>query len=198
MTRYAHGRDVCLSMWADAYETGLFDFHPNARVLEIGCAEADWMTPMLALRPDLDITGIDWRKVKRPGTIQGDVLTHDFAPASFDCIVGISSIEHIGLGHYESDPTADDGDIRCMQRVAEWLTPGGWVYLDVPFNAAGYFVKGTKCRVYDSVELLLRLVPRAMRVSARWYADRDGKPLADPPFRDGQDFDYAALLLTKP
>ena len=198
MTRYAHGRDVCLSMWADAYDSGLFDFPPNARVLEIGCAEADWMTPMLALRPDLDITGIDWRKVKRPGTIQGDVLTADFAPASFDCIVGISSIEHIGLGHYESDPTADDGDIRCMQRVAEWLTPGGWAYLDVPYNAAGYFVKGTKCRVYDDAATYTRLIPRPLSLSATWFATRDGAPIQRLPVCAPDGFDYIALLLHKP
>ena len=75
MTQYTHGNDSCLSIWADCYESGLISFPPNARVLEIGCAEADWMTPMLALRPDLDIVGIDWRGCKRPGqVIKGDVL----------------------------------------------------------------------------------------------------------------------------
>jgi hypothetical protein len=199
MTRYDHGRDVCLSLWADAYASGRFDFPPNARVLEIGCAEADWMTPMLALRPDLDIIGIDWRKTKRPGTtIKGDVLTHEFEPDSFDCIVGISSIEHIGLGHYDADPKADEGDIRCMERVAEWLKPGGWAYLDVPFNANGYFVKGTKCRVYDSVSALARLSPLPLRPTEIWFADRDGTVVPSLPPRPQPDFDYVALLLTKP
>ena len=66
MSRYNHHGDLCLTIWADAYASGGFDFPSNARVLEIGCAEADWMTPMLALRPDLQITGIDWRLCKRP------------------------------------------------------------------------------------------------------------------------------------
>jgi hypothetical protein len=199
MTRYDHGRDVCLSLWADAYASGRIEFPPNARVLEIGCAEADWMTPMLALRPDLQITGIDWRKAARPGTtIQGDVLVQDFGPASFDCIVGISSIEHIGLGHYNADPKADDGDRRCMELVAQWLAPGGWAYLDVPFNASGYFVKGTKCRVYDTASAFARLSPLPLRPVQLWFADRDGTPADVLPPRDQPDFDYLAMLLTKP
>ena len=199
MTRYNHHGDLCLNIWADAYADGLFDFPLNARVLEIGCAEADWMTPMLALRPDLQITGIDWRSCKRPGTvIKGDVLVHDFPPASFDCAVGVSSIEHVGLGHYDADPKAERGDIACMERVREALVPGGWVYLDVPYNALGYVVRGTECRVYDDAALAERLVVPGFIERHRWYANRGGHVIPKPEPRPLPDFDYVALLLTKP
>ena len=199
MTRYNHHGDLCLNIWADAYADQTFDFPPNARVLEIGCAEADWMTPMLALRPDLQITGVDWRGCKRPGTvIKGNVLDLDFAPASFDCVVGISSIEHIGLGHYESDPRAVEGDVMCMQLAAKWLKPGGWAYLDVPYNANGYTVRGTECRVYDDAALAARLVPAGTREAHRWYANRAGHVIPKPDPRALPDFDYVALLLQKP
>ena len=59
-------------------------------------------------------------------------------------------------------------------------------------------MKGTKCRVYDNAETARRLAPAGLNVADIWYADRDGKPVNDPPHRDGQDFDYVALLLTKP
>lgn len=195
---FNHHGDLCLNIWADAYASGGFDFPPNARVLEIGCAEADWMTPMLALRPDLKTTGIDWRGCKRPGTlIRGDVLAVDFAPASFDCVVGISSIEHVGLGHYENDPTYVDGDVSCMARVASWLAPGGWAYLDVPYNAAGYQALGTKCRIYDDAALASRLVPSGLHEVRRWYANRGGQVIPRAHPRPLPDFDYVALLLTK-
>lgn len=197
MTPYDPHGDTCLSIWAHAYASGALTFPPAARVLEIGCAEADWMTPMLACRPDLQITGIDWRGGARPGTvIEGDVLTHDFPPASFDAIVGISSIEHIGLGHYRSDPAHVDGDTVAMQRAVSWLTPGGWIYLDVPYNAAGYFVRGTKCRIYDDAALAARLVVPGLREVRRWYANHDGHLVDTPERRELPSFDYVALLLT--
>lgn len=198
MSTYNPHGDLCLSIFADVYATGALVFPPNATVLEIGCAEADWQTPMLALRPDFQITGIDWRKCKRPGTtIQGDVLVQDFPDASFDVVVGISSIEHIGLGHYEADPLASDGDIVCMERVARWLKPGGWAYLDVPYNAHGYQVLNTEARIYDDATLIDRLAGD-MTIAGRWYADRSGRFLGTttPDPRDLPGFDYVALLLT--
>lgn len=164
------GGDVCVSIFGHVYGTGALSFPVGARVLEVGCAEADWMTPMLAERPDLQIVGIDWRKCDRPGlVIRGDVLTVDFAPGSFDVAVGISSIEHIGLGHYEQDPLDVDGDIRCMERIAYWLKPGGWAYLDVPYEAA-YHVHGTSHRAYDDPALASRLVVPGLTERKRWYA----------------------------
>ena len=198
MTRYNHHGDLCLNIWADAYATDTFDFPLNARVLEIGCAEADWMTPMLALRPDLDITGIDWRGCKRPGTvIKGDVLVQEFPDGAFDCVVGVSSIEHVGLGHYEADPRSLDGDRLCMERVARWLVPGGWVYLDIPYNATGYAVRGTECRVYDDEALKQRLIVPGLTEVHRWYANRGGHVVPSLEPRALPDFDYVALLLTK-
>lgn len=200
MSAYNPHGDLCLSIFADVYATGALVFPPNARVLEIGCAEADWQTPMLAIRPDLEITGVDWRACKRPGrTIQGDILTQDFAPESFDVVVGISSIEHIGLGHYEADPKYVDGDSTCMDLVARWLKPGGWAYLDVPYNERGYMVLNTEARIYDDSALIYRLW-RALKPSGLWWADRSGefRACAAPTPRDLPHFDYVALLLTKP
>lgn len=196
--KFQHKSDVCLSLWADAYETGALQFPPNATVLEIGCAEADWQTPMLALRPDLQITGIDWRACKRPGvTIQGDVLAQAFPPASFDVVVGISSIEHIGLGHYEADPHYLDGDVATMSSVAYWLKPGGWAYLDVPFNAQGYHVEGTSHRSYDWPSLRDRLIPPGLSLERHWFYTNSGQQVDALPPRDLPGYDYVALLLRK-
>jgi SAM-dependent methyltransferase len=174
-----------LSLWADAYATGTYDFPPQARVLEVGCAEADWITPMLALRPDLVITGIDWRKCTRPGTvIQGDVLTQEFPDASFDVMVGVSSMEHIGLGHYDQDPLDVDGDVHAMARVVRWLKLGGWVYLDVPYEPAGYRVEGTSHRVYDDAALQARLLP-GLTIRQRWLSTTEVSCVSVVATKDG-------------
>mgnify|MGYP001612889328 FL=1 len=197
MGRFDGRGDSCLSIFAEVYATGALVFPSRARVLEIGCAEADWVKPMLAERSDLQITGIDWRECERScEVIRGDVLTHDFPPRSFDVAVGISSIEHIGLGHYNCDPLDMDGDRHCMERVARWLKPGGWVYADVPCGPE-YRVEGTSHRVYDYAALLSRLVVPGLWLKRRWFSDEDGTTLWDAPQPPGARMQYVAVLLRK-
>jgi SAM-dependent methyltransferase len=166
--------DGCLSIFGDAYAAGGMVFPPHATVLEIGCAEADWMRPMKSVRPDLQITGVDWRRVGRDaGTvIHGDILVQDFPAASFDVVVGISSIEHIGLGHYSSDPLYEDGDVQCMALAGRWLKPGGWAYFDVPYGPE-FKVHGTEYRRYDEATLQSRLI-QSLTVAGRWWVDYTG------------------------
>lgn len=174
--------DQCLSIFGEIYQMGALVFPPHATVLEIGCAEADWMTPMLAVRPDLQVIGIDWRgSGQRPGrVIQGDVLTHDFPPASFDAVVGISSIEHIGLGHYDHDPPDPDGDRHCMERVVRWLKPGGWVYADVPHGPV-FAVCGTSHRLYDETAVRARLIVPGLALRQCWYTSGQDRGIHPHP-----------------
>lgn len=155
-------RDLCIGFWAAIWNSGVLSFPQNATVLEIGCAEADWVSEMKRLRSDLHITAIDARKVDRPADvlIHGDVLTQTFPPASFDAIVAVSTIEHIGLGSY-GDPIQSTGDTDTMRRCREWLTPDGWMYLDVPYrphgDPRGYHVT-RNYRGYDEAHLQSRLL----------------------------------------
>lgn len=189
--------DTCISIFAEVWATGALVIPPNAAVLEIGCAEADWMSLLAAARPDVQLTGIDWRAAhKRPGAfVRGDVLTHDFPDESFDFVVGISSIEHVGLGHYDHDPVDADGDLHCVQRVARWLKPGGLFYADVPY-AVEFRVHGTEHRCYDDVALTTRLLgPLTER--GRWYANWQGHLCAKPETVDPHLMSYVALLAVK-
>ena len=189
--------DSCVSMFGAVYDTGVLVFPTEARVLEIGCAEGDWQTPMLSVLPDLRITGIDWRACERPGqTIRGNVLTASFPSESFDAVVGVSSIEHVGLGHYESDPLDPGGDRHCMEHVVRWLKRGGWVYADVPYGPV-YRVEGTSHRVYDETSLSRLLVP-GLTLQRRWWttwADHDHVMHDTPDGLSGMV--YVALLARK-
>lgn len=200
--KYNARGDSCLSIWADCYESGRFDFPPHARVLEVGCSEANWMGEMFRVRPDLAITGVDWRacgKQHHGGVIiRGDILTQPFPRDYFDAVVGISSLEHIGLGHYDRDPLEADGDVRVMTLIRDWLKPGGWVYFDVPYSAHGYRVQGTECRVYDDASLRARMLPDGLVEEARWYANHSAQRIATPtPFETAERFDYVAILARK-
>jgi len=182
---FAAGEDISLAVWAKAMAQGWIDFPDRAQVLEIGCAEADWQTPMLALRPDLQITGIDWRDCVRPGNlIRGDVMNWRlFNERTFDAIVSISAIEHVGLGAYD-DPQDPSGDSAAMHNAYLWLKPNGWMYLDVPYCAQGYEVL-KKHRRYDDQALEERL---CQDFAVRHHV------IAEVEHPDGP---YMALLLVK-
>ena len=197
MTIDGFAHDECLSIFSDVYDTGALVFPPNARVLEIGCAEADWMGPVLDARPDLTIVGIDWRACERRGeVIRGDVLTYDFPRRSFDVVVGISSIEHIGLGHYEGDPLDPDGDRHCMERVVRWLKPGGWVYADVPYGPE-YRVEGTSHRVYDDAALASRLLVPGLVPTGSWWSQPRGGMSSVKRMGEGGEMVYVAVVAMK-
>jgi SAM-dependent methyltransferase len=58
-------------------------------------------------------------------------------PGSFDAILCISTVEHIGLGWYGERPQEPDADRRAVERLGELLKPGGPLVLTVPFGRAG-------------------------------------------------------------
>jgi cyclopropane fatty-acyl-phospholipid synthase-like methyltransferase len=156
---FKHGDDLCLSFWAEAWDAKVVSFPKGAAVLEIGCAEADWQTPMLKERPDLRIYGIDWRDCQRPGHVfKGDVITYEFPPGSFEAIVSVSATEHIGLGSYNNDPLDADGDTKSMLKAYRWLKPGGWMYLDVPYRPDGPYSVNSNFRAYDEAAIQSRLI----------------------------------------
>lgn len=186
---------------------------PGMRVLEIGCCEADWLTLAHAAWPEVDVVGIDTRQVF---VVEGDDPAHlgritrmnadamnsaAFAPESFDAVVSISAIEHIGLGHY-GDPVDPDGDSQAVANVWRWLKPGGWFYFDVPYNPEGYTVQGTECRVYDDDAIQRRLWIAPLAHQAQWlwdgYVACDAPAdLVPAPTQQYRPFWYAAHVWRK-
>lgn len=197
--------DSCGQFFATCLRTYAPRIPAEAHVLEIGCAEFDWLKGATTAWPEMTFTGIDWRGRKKPcdyaTIIQGDVMAHDFAPASFDWIVSISALEHIGLGHYNHDPKAEDGDSRTVRRVYDWLTPGGWFYFDVPYNLAAYQVVGSSHRIYDDVAILDRLV-QGLPWKLAWSGvagKGDTRQLIPArATKGGEDFDYIGFWWQKP
>ena len=193
------GLDLYQAVFGHAEREQGITWPQGGHILEIGCAEADWMGLIHQTRPDLSLTGVDWCPCEpRPGTvIRGDVLEQEFD--HLDGVVGISSIEHIGLGHYEQDPLDVDGDQRVMERIARWLRPGGLVYLDVPYQPEGFEVRGTACRIYDEAALQARIMVNGLVEVCRAYAAA-GDPstlLQARPTVRANPFYYVALILRK-
>lgn len=163
---------------------------------EIGCADTNWLERTRVLEPTWIVGGIDWRPQKgRAGCDTGDVLTSPLPKVS--AFIGISSIEHVGLGHYDGDPVDADGDIKAVQKLRDHLIPGGFLYLDVPYAPEGYWVMGTKCRVYDDAALLERFGPHEVL----GYTTPNVDGWIEKPTRNyqegGRPFYYVAILLRR-
>jgi SAM-dependent methyltransferase len=186
--------DACLTAGAP------MTFAPGAKVLEIGSCESDWLERAKVAWPETEFAGIDVRadKHNRPYRWKRNVMDADiFQPETFDAIVSLSAIEHIGLGHY-GDPLEPIGDITAVSNAWRWLKPGGWFYLDVPYDPKGYRVQGTKCRVYDEQALYARLNPRGC---TEWYAFADAShpgTLIPQPVQSIKPFHYVAMVFSKP
>ena len=134
------------------------------RLLDVGCNEADWVKHAHEAWPEAIVGGLDWRATEwnspdgNAWKMKGNGLDPDlFVPASFDGIVSLSAVEHFGLGHYKQDPKDPDGDSHVIANCWRWLKPGGFLYFDVPYNPAGYQVRGTEYRTYDDDALWERL-----------------------------------------
>jgi hypothetical protein len=164
--------DMCMGFFKAFYDAGrLPELPPGARVLELGCAEADWLRQMKEVRPDLHLTGIDARDHGRPHAdrhIVGDIFTATFEPAEFDAIVAISVLHWAGNGHY-GDAKLDMGDRTMMARARHWIKPTGWMYLDVAYNADGHLVRPAGLRAYSDASLRERLYAHQWQEVARQH-----------------------------
>lgn len=177
--------DHCIGFFSEMYESGRVPIPEGAKVLEIGCAEVDWLTPMKALRPDLHLTGLDQRThPPRPGAdelVRGNLLNGSLFPyGSFDVIVAISVLEHVGIGRY-GDERHPDGDMIAMRHLKTWLKPDGFLYLDVPYRPDG---PSTDFRAYSPEDLEWRLI-QDWKVVQRQFFD----------YRKHPDGPYIALVL---
>lgn len=193
-TRFRDQNDMCLGFFKTMYEAYQPPLPPGARLLELGCAEANWLAGMRSHRPDLYLVGIDTRHEHRPDAdehIIADLLQHDFPEASFDAIIAVSVTAWCGMGKYAGNPTDPEGDRKMLQRVHRWLKPDGWVYLDMPADLdaedpRGFTMRRCGARAYTEAGLRDRLYQGLWTETARQRFN--------PGYEDGP---YVALLLKK-
>lgn len=201
------GGDSCCDFFTGYLKAANPDVPSDAKVLEIGCEEFNWLGPALKAWPEMSLTGIDWRTkgrsdkngvTKQHGDVRDPAL---FAPNSFDLIVSISAIEHVGLGHYQHDPLDQDGDITAITNAFTWLKPGGWLLFDVPYDPTGYKKLGTECRVYDDAALFERLWVQPLtkaKATAKWHTTvyckaKETSVLIPKPSKPAEPFYYVGV-----
>lgn len=166
--------DPALMLFTAAVSRFNLTFPPGSRILELGCAESDWLERMHKLQQGYDLVGVDarreeWRAYEGITFHEGSAMDPDlFQTESFDRIVLLGALEHFGLGFY-GDPVHEDGDIVTMQNIARWLRPGGFVYFDVPVQPSFKVSDNRHFRMYAPADIEFRLI------RAAWESRSDGE-----------------------
>lgn len=187
------GGDLCAEMFSAAIKLAQPALEPAGRLLEVGCAEFDWLAVAEQSWPMMQLTGIDTRGCR--GGHAADVRDRSlFGHWSFDTVVSVSAIEHVGLGHY-GDPIDADGDILAMQNMRHWVKPDGWCYIDVPY-APVYHVQDTSHREYDNLALVCRL--RVGLIAGGWYERWRGYATTSAPRVMHATYEAAAVTKQHP
>ncbi len=151
---------------------------PPARVLDIGCSESPVSLGLATLGHQ--VVAVDPRgyAFAHPNISVAPVGAQELVDdEGFDLVVMLSTIEHIGLGHY-FDAADDRGDFAVMDHIAGLVRPGARLVLTTPFGPPA---QDELQRTYDE-ERLGRLLegwtPEVVRVLER-VSDTEWKVVGD-------------------
>lgn len=122
------------------------------KILDVGSTGS--LLPLKLAKQGYNVYSIDSREYHehRPNLtfVKGDITRSIFPNDFFDCVVCVSTIEHIGLGAYE-DPRHENGDKLAVQEFRRVLREGGTLLLTAPFSGEYKVLpwKGSYERIYD-------------------------------------------------
>jgi len=136
----------------------------NATILDVGSAGSSLAQVAEEFGSKWQVFGIDLAK---GGDAIMDARSIGFRNRSFDQVISISAIEHIGLGHGISDK---NGDSRAMKEILRILKKGGSAIVTVPYGSE----KKPDHRVYDR-KALARLASHFTVAKQEFYRYHDGK-----------------------
>jgi SAM-dependent methyltransferase len=137
-------------------------------VLDVGGSES--LLPLQLAKRGYSVTVYDFREYPEQhpnlSTIQGDFLANKIPDNSFDFVVMISTIEHIGFGSYGA-PVYADGDFMAMSQAKRILKPSGRIVLTFPFASKEHIVTEFE-RWYD-ITRVQRLIEGMYVLAEEYY-----------------------------
>jgi SAM-dependent methyltransferase len=121
------------------YLNRLIDILPKgAKVLELGCG-AGVPSTQIMIKRGFDVTATDISSaqltlakehIPEATLIQSDMMSLDFPPRSFDAVVAFYSVFHL--------PKDEQG--KMVERMADWLTDGGWLLFNLNTNQGDFLI----------------------------------------------------------
>jgi SAM-dependent methyltransferase len=120
---------------------------PLGRLLDVGTAFAPVVYHRQLVRVPADERhGVDLAPFSLPGVVahRADVRALPFADGTFDRVVCISALEHIGLDNEryvgrDGSPRDESGDVTALREMGRVTAPGGRVLVTVPGGGAHAF-----------------------------------------------------------
>jgi 2-polyprenyl-3-methyl-5-hydroxy-6-metoxy-1,4-benzoquinol methylase len=109
----------------------------GASILDVGAAESTLAFSLASL--GYRVTALDVRPypLAHPSLQTVVASIHDWDHnESFDAVVCLSTIEHIGLSAYDDPAAGEGGDLLAMRRMRELTKPGGLLVLTAPVGRA--------------------------------------------------------------
>ncbi len=182
--------------------------HPEVKsVLDIGSAFS--LLPLQLATLGYKVTGLD---IIDPGDLHhpnftqviSDLFENRLPPNSFDAVVSISTIEHMGFGVF-GDKVIPNADVKAFEIVHQLLKPGGIAIITLPvgspndywhkhwFNKITYFSMERIALVTRNFEILDQ---RLLGKNTQWVKDALIEFFA--PAEKIGDFNVHLLTLRKP
>ncbi|MBZ5544193.1 MAG: class I SAM-dependent methyltransferase [Acidobacteriia bacterium] len=160
----------------------------RGRLLDVGYRESEIIYETASL--GFETWGIDIRPplAEYPGVryVQGDVIKYPFEARSFDVVILLSTVEHIGLMAYGNTAKDPEGDLHALQAVHRILKPTGRLILTVPFGRRG---GKDWYRVYDHQALRELLSRSGFSVETEDYWSKEGVRWIPTPWSAAEKID---------
>src|SRR5262249_49370447 len=114
----------------------------TGRVLEVGYAFAERAYLAGLLRAGVELVGVDLTHADVEGmeTVEADVRALPFGDRSFDQVLLVSALEHVGADNtmYGADAGRDDdGRRKALRELRRVLRPNGTLLVTVPLGEPG-------------------------------------------------------------
>lgn len=118
-----------------------FDLPRDSKILDFGCGGSSISLGLASF--GYDVTGVDFRYAgfshKNFKYYKQNFFDVEFKKDSFDCVLAISVLEHVGMGHY-GEPPIKNADLKAMEKIRYVLKPDGILFISVP---------GGKRKIYE-------------------------------------------------
>jgi len=152
------------------------------RLLDVG--SVDSVLPINLASQGYEVWCIDVRQFEGKGLVQnlkclvGDVRKTSFENDFFDCVIAVSTLEHIGLGRY-GEWLEPDGDITAVSEISRILSENGVLLVTLPFGKGETFPSH---RVYNQQRL--KTILEGFKVEREDYYSRNKRGFWSPCTKD--------------
>ncbi|MGH9400998.1 MAG: glycosyltransferase [Terriglobia bacterium] len=163
----------------------------EGRVLDVGSRESQMAFELSCL--GFESWALDIREVRAafPGVkhLRADIRSTPFESKSFDVVIALSTLEHIGLVAYGNVDYDEEGDVHALEEIHRILKPEKKLLLTVPFGVRG---KADAYRVYDHDALLGWLAQCGFEVEKEDYWRQSGLPWSPAHWSEAEMTDSLA------